>query len=295
MPNRILSPVGDHCGARTLRVCLLIDRRRPCSMPGVATCSVDAERVLPSGRPVMTNLSPAALNDGRIPVSVSSYCGFRLNVFSHVGRRRRLPAVKHDARAIGRPRRRADVARRSASCRSCSRCRRSASVLADVADVARRQERRVELHAGTGRDSRSPRRSRHQSTRGACRCRAHRSRASGAAPVSSVCFGVHAVREHAAAVGGKLRAAAEVAVLGDTLQPGAVRMNDVDVGELQVLPAAVRHRHRAAAVRRERDPLAVRRPRRPEIAARAPVRQRLRPPRLQIHRPQMRACRRCAY
>src|SRR5437879_4663449 len=37
------------------------------------------------GRPVMTERSPDGLNDGRIPVRVSSYAGLRLNVFFHVG------------------------------------------------------------------------------------------------------------------------------------------------------------------------------------------------------------------
>ena len=54
-------------------------------------------------------------------------------------------------------------------------------------------------------------------------------------------------------------------------------MNDVDVGELKMLPAAVGERHRAAAIGRERDPLAVGRPGRPEVAAGA-GRQRLAPP-----------------
>ena len=74
----------------------------------------------------------------------------------------------------------------------------------------------------------------------------------------------------------------------DALQPGAVRMNHVEIDELQVLPAAVcRNGSVRAAVGRERDPLAVGRPRRTEVAA-VPRRQRLRPPRLQLQRPEMR-------
>ena len=74
--------------------------------------------------------------------------------------------------------------------------------------------------------------------------------------------------------------------VGDALQPRAVGVHEIDVRELQVLPAAAAHRHRAAAIGGERDPFAVGRPRRPEVAA-GPRRQRLRLLRLQIHRPQI--------
>jgi hypothetical protein len=65
----------------------------------------------------------------------------------------------------------------------------------------------------------------------------------------------------------KLRAAAEIPVLGHALQAGAVRVNHVDIRNLQMLPTAVAHRHRAAAIGGERDPFAVGRPGRTEIAA----------------------------
>jgi hypothetical protein len=63
-------------------------------------------------------------------------------------------------------------------------------------------------------------------------------------------------------------------------------VHQINVRELEVLPAAAAHRHRAAAIGGERDPLAVGRPGRPEIAAR-PRGQRLPFSRLQIHRPQI--------
>src|SRR5437762_14139409 len=63
-------------------------------------------------------------------------------------------------------------------------------------------------------------------------------------------------------------------------------MDDVDVGELQTLPAAVRERQRPAAARRKRDPPAIRRPRWAEISALA-GRQRLRMPACDIERPQI--------
>jgi hypothetical protein len=42
------------------------------STPGDATAMLDPSTLVPSGRPVITNLSPDGLNDGRIPVNASS-------------------------------------------------------------------------------------------------------------------------------------------------------------------------------------------------------------------------------
>src|ERR1019366_4583809 len=63
------------------------------------------------------------------------------------------------------------------------------------------------------------------------------------------------------------RASAETAAVSDFLQPRAVRMNDVDIGQLKTLPTPMSKRGSVIAARRERDPLAVGRPRRPEITA----------------------------
>ena len=76
-------------------------------------------------------------------------------------------------------------------------------------------------------------------------------------------------------------------MLGDPLQARTVRTNDVNVDDVQVLPSAVRERHRAGAIRREGHPLPVRRPRRTKVARRARG-ERLGSVRLQIHRPQVR-------
>jgi len=58
-------------------------------------------------------------------------------------------------------------------------------------------------------------------------------------------------------------------VFGDALQAAAVRVNDVNVDEVQALPAVLRRGKVALAIGGEGDPGAIGRPRRPEIAATA--------------------------
>ena len=84
----------------------------------------------------------------------------------------------------------------------------------------------------------------------------------------------HAVGDHAPAVSRPLRAAAKAAVLGDSLQPGPVGMDDVEIDEVQMFPAPVGERQVARSIGRERNPLPVGRPRRPEVSS-GPRRQRL--------------------
>ena len=204
------------------------------------------------------------------PVSVSSYCGFRLQVVDPRLALERHALVKHDARAVGRPRRRANLACRSAlavrvvdaalrlrPC-GCSRRRRRAAIdglnftpgPAGSSDVA-------PLAMSIDDDPRVFRVLRHR------------------AAIVERLLRRHAVGDHAPAVGGPLRAAAEAAVRREPLQARPVGMDDVEVGEVQMFPAAVRERQVARAIRRERNPLSVGRPRRTEVSARA-RRQRLR-------------------
>ncbi len=56
-------------------------------------------------------------------------------------------------------------------------------------------------------------------------------------------------------------------MLGDSLQAGAVGMNDINVDHLEVFPTAFGHGQIAAAVGGESDPFSVRRPGRAEVAA----------------------------
>src|ERR1700722_10873767 len=67
----------------------------------------------------------------------------------------------------------------------------------------------------------------------------------------------HAGGEQGLAVREPLRRATEVAMFGDALQAGAIGMHDVDVDEVETLPAAFGGRQVAAAIRRERDPLPI--------------------------------------
>ncbi len=64
-----------------------------------------------------------------------------------------------------------------------------------------------------------------------------------------------------------LRASAEAAGLSDFLQPRAVWVKDIDIGQLKTLPTPVSERSSVIAARRESNPLTVGRPRRPEITA----------------------------
>ena len=104
--------------------------------------------------------------------------------------------------------------------------------------------------------------------------------------LASVCSARHAVRDDVPAVRGPLRAAAEVAVLGDPLQPGAVGMNDVE-------STSCRCSQRPCAngiVLPRSDENAIHLPSGDHDGRKsppAPGRQRLRAPRLQIHRPQI--------
>ena len=98
-------------------------------------------------------------------------------------------------------------------------------------------------------------------------------------------LGGHAIRDDATAIAAPLRAAAELTVVADTLQPGAIRVHDVEIRGLQALPAPLRERHVAAAARCECDPCAVRRPRWTEIAA-GFGREGLHALRCDVHRPQ---------
>src|SRR5579883_2602738 len=70
-----------------------------------------------------------------------------------------------------------------------------------------------------------------------------------------------------AVVADPFRTAAEITALRDLPQTGAIRVNDVDVGQLKALPAAVAERERVAAAGGEGDPLSVGRPGRAEISS----------------------------
>src|SRR5262249_34723584 len=84
-----------------------------------------------------------------------------------------------------------------------------------------------------------------------------------------------------------LRASAEAASIGDFLHAGAVRANQVDLGQLLPLPTAFGERRRDAAPGREGDPVAVGRPRRAVVAP-GPGCKRPRAPRSDIERPDIR-------
>src|SRR6476619_3911951 len=82
-------------------------------------------------------------------------------------------------------------------------------------------------------------------------------------------FRRHAVRDHVLAIRSPFRTAAEVAMLADALETGAIRVNHIEIDELETLPSAVSETNGGRPIRREGNPSSIRRPRRPKVAARS--------------------------
>ena len=184
--------------------------------------------------------------------------------------------------AIGRPGSRTDVSHGTAAAVgviNAGRIRASV-VLADIRDAAS-DWRRIELDARTRRHV--DRGASRDIERDKPRVVARHGR--GDTGRERLLRG-HAVADDATAISGPLRASTKALPIGEPLQSGTVRMRDIKLDELKSLPSAVSERHRASAIGRKRDPPSIGRPGRPEVAA-GSGRQRLRPTRRQIHRPEI--------
>ena len=106
------------------------------------------------------------------------------------------------------------------------------------------QDRRIELHARTGRKVRDGA-GRDVHRYDPCVFRVFRHRAT----IVEGLLGGHAIRDDARVVGGPLGAAAEFAVRCDPLQAGPIGANDVQIDPLEMFPPAPRERQIARAIR----------------------------------------------